>query len=319
MRIIMDNKKFYFAPLEGITWYLYRNAHNLFFPGIEKYFAPFIVASKREEFNAREFNDLTPEHNVGIRLIPQILTNKADDFLHTAKRLEDLGYREINLNLGCPSGTVVSKHKGSGFLAKQEELDRFLEDIFAGTSVAVSIKTRIGKDDPEEFHKLLEIFNRYPLEELIVHPRVQKDFYKNSPNMSAFAEAVKVSKNPICYNGDIVTADDYSRFTSDFSGVDKIMLGRGLIRNPALMNEFSSHTKVDKAVLKEFHDKVYSDYKMVLSGDRNVLFRMKEIWAYMIGLFSDYEKYIKKIRKSQNCHEYEEAVNALFRDREILA
>ena len=287
--------RFYLAPMEGITGYIYRNAVREFYGcGIDRYFSPFVTFHQKRVLNNHECEDLRPDHNKGIELIPQILTNNAAEFLSISHYLkEEYGYGEVNLNLGCPSGTVVSKHKGSGFLAKQEELDKFLENIFTGTSVAISIKTRIGKDDPEEFHKLLEIYNRYPLEELIIHPRVQKDFYKNSPNMSVFAEAVKESRNPICYNGDIVTEDDFNRFTSEFSGVDKIMLGRGLIRNPALMHEFSSHTKVDKAILKEFHDKIYADYKMVLSGDRNVLFRMKEIWAYMIGLFSDYEKYIK--------------------------
>ncbi len=164
---------FYFAPMEGLTGYIYRNAHHAFFPkGIAKYFSPFIVANQSDSFKTRDINDILPENNQGTVLIPQLLTNNADDFIHTAKRIKLLGYSEINLNLGCPSGTVVSKSRGAGFLAKRAELDLFLEKIFNQAVTRISIKTRIGKESPEEFDELIEIFNKYPVEELIIHPRV---------------------------------------------------------------------------------------------------------------------------------------------------
>ena len=137
---------FYFAPMEGLTGYIYRNAHNAFFNNIDKYFSPFIVANQSESFKTRELNDILPENNQGIVLIPQLLTNNAKDFIHTSKKIKRLGYNEINLNLGCPSGTVVSKNRGSGFLSKREELDVFLEEIFSQAITKISVKTRIGKD-----------------------------------------------------------------------------------------------------------------------------------------------------------------------------
>jgi tRNA-dihydrouridine synthase len=237
--------------------------------------------------------------------------------MSTSKKIKQLGYRELNLNLGCPSGTVVSKYKGSGFLAKQKELDQFFDTIFSQPEIKISVKTRIGKDRPEEFYELVEIFNKYPIEELIIHPRIQKDFYKNKPNLKIFEEALILSKNPVCYNGDIFSVKDYDVFTADFPPVRTIMLGRGLITNPGLISEISSHSKPDKKLLKDFHDKIYEDYKKVLLSERNVLFKMKDLWFYMISMFTDPAKYAKRIRKSDRFYEYDEVVTSLFREQDI--
>ncbi len=304
--------------MEGLTGYVYRNAHHAFFPnGIEKYFSPFIFANQHDNFKARAMNDILPENNRGIVLIPQLLTNNADDFIHTAKRIRQLGYSEINLNLGCPSGTVVSKGRGSGFLAKRAELDTFLQKIFDHPVTKISIKTRLGKDRPEEFQELMEIYNKYPIEELIIHPRVQADYYRNTPNMDAFSEAFSKSKIPVCYNGNLFTLEDIDRFSAANPGVETVMLGRGLLINPGLVNEVLFRIKLDKHLLKRFHDQVLDEYKGLLSGDRNVLFKMKELWNYMIVVFRDGAKHAKRIKKSQSLREYEEAVSSLFRELDI--
>ncbi len=310
---------FYFAPLEGLTGYIYRNAHHAFFPkGVAKYFAPFIVANQSESFKTRDLNDILPENNQSIHLVPQILTNSADDFIHTAKRIKQLGYGEINLNLGCPSGTVVSKNRGSGFLQKRAELDLFLYQIFSQPATKISVKTRIGKDSPEEFDELIEIFNKYPIEELIIHPRVQKDYYKNTPNMTAFQMALDRSKNPVCYNGDIFTQEDYAKFSAAYPGVRTVMLGRGLLMNPGLVHDLLYGVRLDKNLLKDFHDQIYDGYKRTLFGERNILYKMKELWSYMILAFSDHAKQLKRITKSQSLRAYEEAVACLFNESAIL-
>ncbi len=310
--------KFYFAPMEGLTGYIYRNAHKAFFNSIDKYFSPFINANQIDGFKTRDLKDILPENNRSLVLIPQLMTNNAKDFIYTAKKIESMGYTELNLNLGCPSGTVVSKNRGSGFLAKKEELDIFLEEIFSQAITKISIKTRIGKDQPEEFYDLINIFNKYPIEELIIHPRIQKDFYKNKPNMKVFRDALELSKNPVCYNGDIFTAKAYKEFCEDFPDVNTVMLGRGLLMNPAFADCIKNAAKLDKDLLKKFHDKVYNDYKDVLSGERNVLFKMKELWFYMINVFIDNEKHAKKIKKSQRLSDYDEAVSRLFESQEIV-
>lgn len=303
---------YYLAPLEGITGYVYRNAYHAYFADFDKYFLPFIAPHANRSFNAKEKNDLIPEHNEGMHAVPQVLTNSAEDFVRIAEDLEALGYREINLNLGCPSGTVVAKGRGSGFLARPEELDAFLEKICAKTRLRISIKTRVGKDSYEEWGRLLEIYNRYPLEELIVHPRIQKDFYQNQPNMETFAWAVEHSKNKLCYNGDLFTAEDFARFGSRYPKVERTMFGRGVIGNPGLLGSIKGDERPDKRKLQEFHDRLYRDYTELFSGDRNVLYKMKEIWSYQIQLFADSEKYAKKIRKAQRAAEYEAVVRELF-------
>lgn len=309
--------KYYFAPLEGVTGYIYRNAYQSFFGQIDKYFMPFISPTKNKGFTARELNDVLPEHNQGLTVVPQILTNNSEYFIGTVNELTKFGYDEINLNLGCPSGTVVAKHKGSGFLAQREQLDRFLEEIFSNASTKISIKTRIGKDSPDEFYELIEIFNKYPLEEIIIHPRIQTDYYKNKPNMDVFKDALALSKNPICYNGDIFNAKDYKELEEMHPSLGAVMLGRGIIANPALIGEIKNNHTIDKQVIKAFHDAVYVGYQETLSGDRNVLFKMKEVWFYMIHLFSESDKYAKKIRKIEKLHDYEVVISSLFQELDM--
>lgn len=305
--------KFYFAPLEGITGYIYRNAfHDFFDSGIDKYFTPFIAVNQNGMTKSREIEDINPDHNKGMRTVPQLLGGRGGEITHYLYRLREMGYEEVNLNLGCPYQTVVSKKKGAGLLADIDLLKEFLDAVFLDAPVAVSIKTRIGMERPEEFEELLEIYNQYPVEELIVHPRVREDFYHNYPNMDAFALALAGSRAPVCYNGDIFTVKDLEAFTMRFPKVDKVMLGRGLLANPGLLSAIISGKKTKKEELKKFHDRIYADYMRIMSGDKNVLFKMKELWNYMQFMFADSEKYIKKIRKAKTVAEYEGAVNALF-------
>lgn len=318
--------KFYLAPLEGITGYLYRNAIRDFYgKGIDKYYIPFLTPHTRCSFNAKELNDITPEHNQGVYAVPQVLTNSAEDFLRIEKDLHKLGYEEININLGCPSGTVASKGRGAGFLAETKRLDGFLEDIFAGTNAKVSLKTRIGIDNPEDFYELLEIYNKYPLEELLIHPRVLREYYKGIPHWEIFDYALKNSKNTLCYNGDIFTVEDYQRFQdellrhNDTDKVCAIMLGRGVLQNPALIEQLVEYEQngrkesyFDRDRFWQFHDRLRTDYMAQLSGDMNVLYKMKELWGYMIKLFPEQEKVLKKIKKAKKLAEYDAAIRELF-------
>lgn len=320
--------KFYLAPLEGITGYIYRNAlHDFYGTGIDKYFMPFLAPHTKRSFNAKEKNDILPEHNKDLYAVPQILTNNVSDFLRIEKDLRALGYEEININLGCPSGTVVSKGRGAGFLAKKDELDAFLEEIFEKTEGKISLKTRIGVEEPEEFYELLEIYNQYPLEELIIHPRVQKELYQGKPHREIFHYARQYSKNPLCYNGDICSEEDYVNHMQVWKSEDDkeeslmdvsaVMLGRGVLKTPWLIKElagdaFSEEKVMDKQKLLAFHDRLLSDYKSVMSGDKNVLFKMKELWMYLQFQFEDQEKAAKKIKKANSLIEYEAAVREMF-------
>lgn len=310
--------KYYLAPMEGITGYIYRNSYNKYFNNIDKFFTPFITPNTSKSFKTKELRDLLPENNEGLNIVPQILTNDSEGFISTSKKLKEFGYNEINLNLGCPSGTVVSKYRGSGFLAKREELDKFLDEIFKIDDMKISIKTRIGKDNPEEFYELIEIYNKYPLEELIIHPRTREDFYGNKPNLEVFKDALSLSKSPVCYNGDIFTVTDYNNFIDCFPNVERIMIGRGILANPGLLDEIKESIFLDKEKLKEFHNEIFMNYRKVFNEDKNAIYRMKELWGYMIYIFSDNKKYIKKIKKSQKLEDYNEAVLSLFREQDII-
>ncbi|PWJ47031.1 tRNA dihydrouridine synthase [Faecalicatena contorta] len=311
--------KFYLAPLEGITGHVYRSAYHKYFGEMDKYFIPFISPNQFGRLSSREKENILPEHNEGVYAVPQIMTSSAEDFIRTAWKLQKYGYGEVNLNLGCPSKTVVSKGRGSGFLAFPDKLNCFLEEIFEQTNMKISIKTRIGKESPEEFERLLEIYNKYPLEELIIHPRLQTDFYKNTPNWEVFGAALKHSKCSVCYNGDIFTVQDYEKFTAAFPTVDRVMLGRGILSNPGLVPAILSKTPLEKPALEAFHNQIYEKYQEILYGEKNVLFKMKELWFYMAPVFTNYEKYGKKIKKAEKLAAYEKVVKALFDEQEIFS
>ena len=307
--------KYYMAPLESVTTWIYRQAHAKIYGRLDKYFIPFLEPHEKRDFKTRELQEILPEHNENIYAVPQILTNRSEGFIKLAKALKDWGYEEINLNLGCSSKTVVTKGKGSGFLAKPEELERFLTEIFDALSgeVKISVKTRIGKEDPEEFPALLELFNKYPMEELIIHPRVQKDGYGNVPRLELYELAEKQSVNPLCYNGDLYTREQIRNFAERFPGTERLMFGRGFLRDPGLLYNEGKDPKDIFEKFWAFHDLVYEGYQERNMGDRNVLFKMKELWSYQVYQFSEPERLFKTFKKVQDCNEYEQMIRNLRR------
>ena len=309
--------KIYCAPLEGITGYIFRNAYNGIYGNIDKYFAPFISPAENCPITPRERKDITPENNRGINLVPQILTCRSDCFIEAAKELQNMGYREINLNLGCPSGTVCAKGKGAGFLPETAALQKFLDDIYAygeSEGMSISVKTRLGYYNPDEFYDLLEIFNAFPVSELIVHPRIRADFYKGEPRRKYYAYALEHSKIPLVYNGNIYTTEDFEDLSNTFKiSPDPVMLGRGLISDPSLadkLNGFASETDFIK--FRKLHDTLYHEYQKVMSPDINVLYRMKELWTYWRVLFDGKDKDIKRLLKAKKYAEYEEIVHRIL-------
>lgn len=305
--------QFELAPMEGVTTWIYRSAYHRHFVPLDRYFTPFISPNMNKGLNTRERNDVLPAHNAGLPLVPQILTNRADYFLTTCRDLAELGYGEVNLNLGCPSGTVAAKGKGAGFLSRPEALEQFLDEIFAACPLKISIKTRVGRTDEAEWPRLLALFRRYPCSELIIHPRIQKDYYKGSPRMAAFRAALESPPWPLTYNGDLFTRAGLAAFQAEYPQVKAVMLGRGVLCNPWLLGGTP-----DKGVLEEFHGELLEGYRGVLYGDGPVLCKMKGIWAYLIQSFTNYAPYQKVIRKTRSLNEYQSAVNALFHNEELV-
>ncbi len=324
----------YLAPMEGHTGYIVRNAFFHHFNGIDKYFTPFIPYS--EELNKKTIRDILPSNNEGLTLIPQLMSNRADEVLYMADKLFDYGYSAVNINLGCPSGTVTSKKRGSGLLAYPDMLDCFLYEIYEKADFPVSIKTRTGYDAPEQWPEILSVYKKYPISELIIHPRIRSDFYKGTPRMEAFDLAVKEFSSgsiPLCYNGDIWSISDYASLIARYPGLTRVMIGRGLLANPMLSEQIKSFPtnegspssskpfEICSSSAKErflaFHNEIFEGYTSIFSGKKDVIMHMKEIWYYLGQSFADSEKYVKKILKSQNSTEYGLAVRRLFEETEL--
>ena len=290
----------YFAPMEGLTDSIYRRLHHKYFPGMDKYYMPFFSPTVHRSLTPREARELPFADTEAFQAVPQILGKNAEDFLWAARQCLDRGYREVNLNLGCPSGTVFSKGKGSGLLRNPESLDRFLEQIYAAAPLPISLKTRLGVEDPAEFSRLLEIYNRYPVSLLIIHPRVRKDFYKGPVHFDVFQEALSQSKNPVCFNGNLCSTEEIARFSQRFPAVRRVMLGRGLIGDPGMLSPMGTST----GALQAFYDELLDAYTEEFGGARNAMFRLKENWRYLLCRFDNAEKLGKRLRKSTDVTEF---------------
>ncbi len=303
------------APMEGITTYIYRSTFEKYYGGVSRYYTPFLASM---HLSTREKNEVLPEHNEGMTLIPQILSNRSDEFLEITKALQAYGYDTVNLNLGCPSGTVVSKHRGAGFLAVPEDLDAFLAEIFEKCPLKISIKTRIGISDESEWEDILKVYEKYPIAELIIHTRLQKDFYKLPTRPHTFPAARRLDI-PLCYNGDITSVEAQQAALAADPSIDRFMLGRGIIADPELIETLTGHTPSrDKVRLQSFLTDLCDRYLAEMSGgERNTLYKLKEIWVYLGSLFENGEKFVKKIKKANRLTEYEAAMQTLFDNCEM--
>ncbi|MBO4854023.1 MAG: tRNA-dihydrouridine synthase family protein [Oscillospiraceae bacterium] len=288
--------KQYAAPMEGLTTWLWRRVHREVFGGADKYFTPFLSPNANLSFQKKELREV--ENNAGLTVVPQLLTARAEHFIWAARTLSDMGYREINLNAGCPAGTVTAKHKGAGLLRSPAELDRLLDGIFGALSdLRISVKTRIGCHADGEWDALVEVYRRYPIYELIVHPRVQKDFYGGVARREVFTRTAEKTALPLVYNGDVTAPDDPA-----FLG-GAVMVGRGLLSDPALLRRSRGGAAASREELHRYHDALAQGYAAAL-GDEAALHRMWELWAYLIDAFPGGAPYLKRIRKCRSLTEY---------------
>ena len=300
--------QYYFAPMEGLTDSVFRRLHHTYFPGVDRYYMPFISPTQHRTLTNREARDLPMADRVPFTAIPQVLTKVAEDFVWAAGQCAERGYTEVNLNLGCPSGTVVSKGKGSGMLSDPDNLDRFLDAVFSASPIPVSVKSRLGLTDPQEFPRLLEIYNRYPILELTLHPRVRKAFYSGSVDMEMFAYCAENSKNPVCYNGDICNLEDINRIEAQFPQVRSVMIGRGLIGDPGMLTPGGTTVEA----LEEMFNALLDEYIVLFGGSRNAMFRLKEHWGMLLHRFEDSEKLGKRLRKTTDLDEYKTITQEIF-------
>lgn len=303
--------KLYFAPMEGVTTYTYRNAHVKMFGGCDEYFAPFIVPTENEKLSIKNLKDILRENNA-VEVIPQVMASSPVAFLEFTKKIKDLGYNKVNLNLGCPSGTVVKKMRGAGSLKDLDALDKFLDNIFTKADIEISVKSRTGYFSHNEFDQILNIYNKYPISELIIHPRIREEFYKGIPNMQSFDKAYKGSKIRLCYNGNIYTKEDYKKIETDYNSVNSVMIGRGAIKNPAIFREIKGGEILKTSELIEFSNVLEEKYLKLLNSEIYTLHRLKEIWIYMMQNFEEEKKILKAVKKSNKLSDLNSAINNLL-------
>ena len=300
------------APMEGITGYAFRRAHAEIFGALDRYYTPFISPLPKvgTPFSKRNSRELDPANNQGLNVVPQLLTNDADRFIWAAGLLADMGYKEVNLNLGCPSGTVVAKEKGSGLLRNPDRLRAFLADVCERSPLPISVKTRVGIANDDEYDELLALFCRCGIAELIVHPRVQKDFYDGTPRQELYGKTLERAPFPVAYNGGIFALDDYNALVAAYPQTRHVMIGRGIVANPALARMIRGGAGLTHEELERFHDELYQAYTDDMGG--NAVFRMKEWWGYTEHAFADPSSVHRIMRKTRRADEYEAAARKIF-------
>ncbi len=305
-----SNPTLVLAPMRGVTTLYYRQAFVQHFAGLDCVMAPFIPTVSAERINPKLLKDILPGNNGDLPLIPQLISNNADDFVQMAVALADLGYDEVNLNMGCPHKPIRKKRRGSGLLPHPDLVEALLDPICARSPIKVSVKVRLGVADKSELLKLVPVFNRFPLSEIIVHPRTAEQMYDGSVDLDAFAEVVAALTLPVCYNGDIGSLAFFQNVQQRFPAIHRFMLGRGLLANPFLCEEIKG---IDSSVdhiqrITAFHDDLVGRYEAVLHGDHPVLGKMKEFWIYQTRHLSNGSKMFKKLKKAQRLSTYKEIV-----------
>lgn len=310
-----SSPKIYFAPFQGITTHLFREVYARHFGGVDKLFTPYFCNFEPGcKLPPKQVAALRNQSENGVEVVPQVLSKNADEIIWLASRCEELEFKELNWNLGCPYPQVANKKRGSGILPYPEMVDEILEQVFSEINIAFSIKCRLGYASVDELHALIPVFNRFPISELTLHARIGKQLYSGQPNMDAFAEAVSLIKAPLVYNGDIFSAEDWHRFAEQFPSIQLLMLGRGILRNPFLPTQIKGLQIPEnpQMIINQFVNELYMAIRHERNGNPSVLNAMKEYWSYLSEYFDDPIRAFRKIRKARNFGDYEEAVAKIF-------
>ena len=302
-----------FAPMEGVTTPIFRRVFREMSGGMDDFYTPFLSANQNHNFKRKEIREYTPYDPA---LIPQVMAADPLDFVWAAKTLKDAGYKEVNLNLGCPMATVVTKKRGAGLLKDTDNLRRFLDTVFSQDGLPqISIKTRTGFFTSEEATELGRVYAAFPFCEVIIHPRAREEFYNGTADVEAFKRMRAELSCPVCYNGDIRTAEDLERRTKELEGVEHFMIGRGLLADPLLALKIrGDKIENEKRAVYEYLDTLWNEYLKELSGERDVLFRMKELWYYLEWHYPDDADMVGRIRKSRSAAEYKALVSQMLRN-----
>lgn len=309
------------SPLQGFTDFRFRNAQNKLFGGIDTFYSPYIRLNGKMVIKPSYERDLLPENNLDLEVIPQVITNDADEFLFVAKYVRELGYKELNWNLGCPYPMVTKSGMGSGLIANPEKINNILHRAHSESDILVSMKMRLGYDNSEEILDVLPILDTYPIKNIAIHARIGKQLYKGGVNLDAFQHCIDNTKHKLYYNGDITSVAKFHEMQQRFPNIDHWMIGRGLISDPFLPSMIKNNTTEYPAnkmeLFSTFHDTLYAIYSESLSGSTHILLKMYHLWEYFSATFSNPHKVLKKIKKAQSIRNYEAAVAEIFKNEKI--
>ncbi|MBU2922321.1 tRNA-dihydrouridine synthase family protein [Winogradskyella psychrotolerans] len=307
------------SPLQGFTDFRFRNAFNHYFGGIDTFYAPYIRFNKKLIIKNSYQIDLQLENNTDLEVIPQIMTNSADEFLFVVDYIQELGYKELNWNLGCPYPMVTNRGMGSGLICDPEKINHILERVHKETDIVVSMKMRMGYEHPEEILDTFPILDAYPLKNIAIHARIGKQLYKGGVNLEAFEKCIESTKHKLYYNGDITTVTKLKEMQTRFPSIDHFMIGRGLIADPFLpsmiKNDTTEYPENRWDIFREFHDTIYQQYDAALSGPTPIKMKMQGFWEYFAQSFSNPQKTFKKIKKANNPRAYQQAVTEILKNR----
>ncbi len=309
------------APFQGITDSVYRNLYKKYFSGIDKFYTPFFTGIHKENSRSLRGEEIDVNFNDVNTLTPQILGNDADEIVRFANQCQAMGYKEINLNMGCPFPRVANKVRGCGLMAEPQKVREIFDKVFNNIEIKFSLKCRLGYYKDTEIDDLIACFNDYPFSEIIIHPRIGKQLYTGTADVERFAEIAPSIKRPLVYNGDIFSVDDFKRISEKLPSVSMFMLGRGLLTNPFLADEIKGKSFDYEERKKIFHHFVVSLYLERLrhaGGSPKIIGCMKELWSYMMNSFEDPQNIWRKVKKINNLDIYEETVELIFRDEKLI-
>ncbi len=311
------------SPLQGFTDFRFRNAFNTYFGGIDTFYSPYIRLNGKFKIKPAYDRDLLPENNKGLEVIPQIITNSAEEFLFVADYVQQLGYNELNWNLGCPYPMVTKCGMGSGLISDADKINQILKKVHTESDILVSMKMRLGYENSEEILNVLPVLDNYPLKNIAIHARIGKQLYKGGVNLNAFQKCIDNTKHTLYYNGDITTVAKFREMQERFPSINHWMIGRGLISDPFLPSMIKSDSTLypenKLETFKAFHDTLYNGYSQSLSGASHLLLKMYHLWEYFSVLFSNPRKTLKKIKKAKSIRAYEAAVQEILTiERNIL-
>lgn len=304
------------SPLQGFTDFRFRNAFHKYFGGIDTFYSPYIRLNGKFVIKPAYERDILPKNNKVNQLFPQIMTNNADEFLFVANYVQQLGYKELNWNLGCPYPMVTKRGMGSGLICNPEKIDQILKRVHDESDIIVSMKMRMGYENSEEILDVFPILERYPIKNIAIHARIGKQLYKGGVDLDSFQRCVDNTSHTLYYNGDITSVEYFNEIKERFPTIQHWMIGRGLIANPFLpsmiKNNATDYPENKLEIFSKFHDTLFNDYEQALSGPSHVLIKMLHFWEYFSTTFSNPHKTLKKIKKAKNKNAYDNAVREIM-------